>query len=321
MSRTPMGRRIGRGRTLPRSGGEPDVLRRLPRGVEYTAIKGIVAGVPGPLTTVLWTADNRGDPVWAKFKEKTYGAVERALRRQEQAAQRLPEDQRKAEAQRIEGLREALIQQLIEESAVARRGEPPRRISTRWVDPTWPSTPKAEGHPKYTAFIIEAWEARRPHPKLLDSHTLMATPPPWGDPRVSWIDPGRFHEACLSVIRTYCRHLLRRRAGARWRTRREPSGWTVLTQYAIPALYDYLHPFYAVRRYQDRRDPWRRGHYAAALRRDILDILKLERPHVATELTVEDVTSAIQRHLARAAADPPATTSKVASLLAKESQT
>jgi len=279
---------------------EPDVLRRLPLGVEYTAIKAIVSGVPGPLTTILWTANNGGDPVWTRFNSRTYGAVERELRRQEQAVRDLPEDQRKTEEQRLEGLREALIQQLIEETEVVRRGEPARWISTKWVDPTWPSTPKSEGHPKYTAFVIEAWEARRGHAKLLDSRTLMATPPPCGDPRVSWIDPGRFHEVCLSVIRTYFRHLLRRRARARWRTEREPAGWIVLTQCAIPALYAYLHPFYAVRGYRDRQDPRRPGHYAAALRRDILDILKLERPHVATELTVEDVTSAIQRYLARA---------------------
>jgi hypothetical protein len=284
---------------------EPVVIRRLPPGVEYTAIKDIVSGVPGPLTTILWTANNGGDPVWARFNARTYGAVERELRRQEQAVRGLPEDQRKTEEQRLEGLREALIQQLIEETAVVRRGEPARWISTKWTDPTWPSTPKTEGQPNYNAFVIEVWEARRGHVKLLDARTLMATPPPWGDPRVNWIDPRRFHEACLSVIRTYFRHLLRRPAGARWRTKREPAGWIVLTQYAIPALYDYLHRFYAVRGYRDRQDPGRRGHYAAALRRDILDILKLERPHVAAELTVEDVTSAIQRHLAHVASARP----------------
>lgn len=54
---------------------------------------------------------------------------------------------------------------------------------------------------------------------------------------------------------------------AHWRSHREPVGWPLITQYAVPALYDYLRPFYSVRRYRHYRQIEAEGHYPAQLRR------------------------------------------------------
>jgi hypothetical protein len=94
--------------------------------------------------------------------------------------------------------------------------------------------------------------------------------------------------------------VLRLRVGHRWRTEREPAGWPVLTQHAIPHLYDYMLRYYPVRRYtHDRRGP-SAGHFPAALRRDIVDLIKLQCPHLADGLTPNRVTAIIRRYLRHA---------------------
>jgi hypothetical protein len=56
-------------------------------------------------------------------------------------------------------------------------------------------------------------------------------------------------------------------------------------------------PFYPVRHYRDHRQVEGAGHYSAQLRRDITDIIRLELPHLARELTIGRVTAAIQRYV------------------------
>jgi len=89
------------------------------------------------------------------------------------------------------------------------------------------------------------------------------------------------------------------RVGPPWRSNYPPEGWRLITQHAVPALYEYLRPFYRVRRHRriGRKDG--PGLYPARLRQDITDIVRFELRHLAKDLTVPRVTAAIQRHIAR----------------------
>ena len=66
---------------------------------------------------------------------------------------------------------------------------------------------------------------------------------------------------------------------------------------AIPWLYDYLRPFYAVRGYRRGRKRPSAGHYPVKLRQDIRSVLRFERADLASGLTLAHVTAAIQYHL------------------------
>jgi len=79
----------------------------------------------------------------------------------------------------------------------------------------------------------------------------------------------------------------------------------VLTQQVIPRLYDYLRPYYPVRSYHDHRQMRPSGHYPAALRRDMTELIALFCPHLSDGLAVERVTAAIQRHVRRADPNRP----------------
>jgi len=48
----------------------------------------ILEDVPGPLMTTLWVDNQAADDVSRRFQQKTYGAVDRALRRAEAALAR-----------------------------------------------------------------------------------------------------------------------------------------------------------------------------------------------------------------------------------------
>ena len=79
----------------------------------------------------------------------------------------------------------------------------------------------------------------------------------------------------------------------------------MLTRYAIPMLYDYLHPFYPVRSYRKDRSYLTPGHYPRQLFRDIRDILQAEVPHLAADLTEAHVQAVAQRYVQNAAPDRP----------------
>jgi hypothetical protein len=76
-----------------------------------------------------------------------------------------------------------------------------------------------------------------------------------------------------------------------------------VTQRVIPQLYDYLRPFYPVRRYTAGLTEVSPGKYPKALLRSIRDLLVAERPDLAADLTEERVLVAVQRHLQSAAPD------------------
>jgi len=281
---------------------EPAVLQRLPREVEYTFVKAILADVPGPTITAVWTAGDPSDEITRRFRNKTYGAVDRALTRAEEALQRLSPHAETAERSTVQALRQAWVQQVVGETAGLRPNA--MRIVARWTDPDrlgLPLTPTGLDGP---GLVIEVLLTVRSTHFLVERWALPAVLMPWRpDTGVPWVDPDLVNEIYTVLIRTYFRPILGKRVGQRWRTEREPAGWPVLTQFVIPAMYDYLRPYYQTRPYRHHRESRSGGHFPAALRRDITDLIKLECPHLAQALTVARVTAIIQRYLRRAPHD------------------
>src|SRR5215831_770083 len=84
---------------------EPPVLQRLPREIEYTFIKMILADVPGPSMTAAWTDREPGDEISKRFRNKTYGAVDRALRKAEEALRKPAPAEQAAQQELVRWLR------------------------------------------------------------------------------------------------------------------------------------------------------------------------------------------------------------------------
>src|SRR5215813_4078845 len=134
---------------------EPAVLQRLPREVEYTFIKMILADVPGPSMTAAWTDREPGDEISKRFRNKTYGAVDRALRKAEAALRKVPPDEQAARQPQVRSLRHAWAQQVIGETGALVSGT--MRIVTTWADPERlgisPSPTGIDG----PGLVIEVW--------------------------------------------------------------------------------------------------------------------------------------------------------------------
>ena len=286
----------------PPYANEPAVLQRLPREVEYTFIKMILADVPGPSMTASWTVHEPGDEISKRFRNKTYGAVDRALREAEAALRKPAPDEEAAQRAQVRSLRHAWAQQVLGETGALVSGA--MQIVTTWTDPERlgiSPTPTGLDGP---GLVIEVVLTVGKRLSLVERWALPATVMPWRpETGVPWVDPGLVDEIYAVLIRTYFRTILRKKVGQRWRTQREPAGWPTLTQRVIPALYDYLRPYYQARPYRHRRQSRSDGHFPAALRQDITDLLKFECPHLAEALTMERVTAIIQRYLRRAPQD------------------
>lgn len=280
--------------------GEPAVLQRLPREVEYTFLKMILEDVPDPLMTTLWMDNRAADDISKRFQSKTYGAADRALRRAEAALARLPIAEQTDERRKLQVFRHAWVQQ-----AVGETGGLPLKPGIKWVETSWtdparlgvPLTPTGLDGP---GLVIEVRQVARRGSLLRERWGLPATLMPWRPGGVPWVDPHFVDQIYALVVRTHFRSILSRQLGHRWRSHREPAGWPVLTQHVIPKLYDYLRPYYQVRRYRDHRQSRSSGHYPAALRRDMTDLIAFFCPHLSEGLTLERVTAAIQRHVRRA---------------------
>jgi len=262
----------------------------------------ILADVPGPAMTAAWTDREPDDEISKRFRNKTYGAVDRALRKAEAALQKLAPDEEAAQRAQVGSLRHAWAEQVLGETGALVSGA--MRIVTTWTDPERLGIPLTPTGLEGPGLVIEVLRTVRKKLDLIERWALPAMLMPWRpEPGVPWIDPGLVDEIYAVLIRTYFRPILRKRVGQRWRTEREPAGWPILTQYVIPALYDYLRPYYLARPYRHHRQSRSDGHFPAALRRDITDLIKFECPHVAGELTVERVTASIQRYVRRAPQD------------------
>jgi hypothetical protein len=86
---------------------------------------------------------------------------------------------------------------------------------------------------------------------------------------------------------------------------RKPQGWPIYTQSVIPQLYEFLAPYYFIRgHHSEKRDTSlekRKALFPKELLKDMLDILRMEHPHVFELTTVNQLKSSVQRHLAKKA--------------------
>jgi hypothetical protein len=84
---------------------------------------------------------------------------------------------------------------------------------------------------------------------------------------------------------------------------RKPQGWPVFTHIVIPQLYEYLIPYYKKpSHYSERIDsPGRRrpARFPGELVQDMLDLLRMEHPHVFARTTAPQLKSIIQKYLGR----------------------
>ena len=93
------------------------------------------------------------------------------------------------------------------------------------------------------------------------------------------------------------------RAGRGLISARKPQGWPMFTQVIIPQLYEYLIPHYKERPYHSGRiDSLERKRFARfpkPLLQDMLDILRMEHPHIFGATTTPQLKATIQKYLAR----------------------
>jgi hypothetical protein len=279
---------------------EPAVIGRLPSGVEYSYVKFIILALPSPLYVAPWLPTEADDPTWSMFRGKTFRALDRALRRREEqvaAPKHLELGER--ELADTQMLRHLWVQHVL---AAIGQWDPTRRM--RWLTIRFMNQPPGMAPaPKIVtrAWVLEVWGADRRTTRLLDRSVVPPAVPPWGDERVQYYEPQLIDGLTAAIVRRHFPEVMRQRIGRGWRSERNPSGWPMLLRQAIPALYDYLRPFYVARPYRTSLTSPTRGDYPTRLLQDIVDILRLELPHLTSELTVERVQAAVQRHIRRAA--------------------
>ena len=280
---------------------EPVVIRGLPPGVEYTYVKLIILDLPSPLYLAPWLSTDSDDPIWSMFRGKTFRALDRALRLREQRAA-VADDPTAAsqEFPSTQMLRHFWVQHFL-----AALGQWDSNRRTRWLTIRFVNQPPGTAPASKTParfWVLEVWGAGRSTPRLLNRSIVPAAVSPRGDERIPYYDPQLIDGIMAAVLRQHFPEVMRQRIGWRWRSeKRNPSGWPMLLRRAIPTLYDYLRPFYTARRYRKSLTSPTRGDYSTQLLQDIVDILRLELPHLTADLTVERVQAAVQRHIRRAA--------------------
>jgi hypothetical protein len=86
---------------------------------------------------------------------------------------------------------------------------------------------------------------------------------------------------------------------------RKAQGWPMYTRVIIPQLYEFLASRYSSRgHHSEKRDMavvQRKAVFPKELLEDMLDILRMEHPHIFGRATVNQLKATIQRHLARKA--------------------
>jgi hypothetical protein len=289
--------------SVPRAPGEPAVLARLPAAVEYTYIKMILMSVLPAMYWVPWLDPHSTDPTWVRFGRGTFRAVDRILRREEQHLAAAGHGVPTQAHDRLRMLRHLFVQHLVQ---AVRYWDP--ECATRWIEIRLVSPPPDPQRPRrfeYREWVLDAWARRNGMPHMLEQVVVPPGVPPWGDERVLYYDPVLTDARTVEVVRRHFPEVMGQRIGQGWRSERAPGGWPMLTQKVIPALYDYLHPFYPARSYRKEHRFPTSGDYPTQLLQDITDILRLEMPPIAAHLTVERVQAAVQRYLERARPDRP----------------
>lgn len=274
--------------------GEPAFIRRLPAGVEYTLIKMIFIDLPSGLPTLLWAASSESTPLLRTFNERTVRAIVRVVRREEKF-----ETNREYAAL----IRHELVQLCFAELNSPWSPHPELWLSVRLVSPHLFAADHRPPGPSVQHVRITVESTGSAGPTVLDERFVASTPAAW-NASIPFIDSEECDRIILDLVAKHFPRLLNVRVSARWRSKYSPEGWRLITQHIVPQLYDYLRPFYPVRRHRraGRSGP---GQYSAQLRRDITDIVRFELPHLAKKLTVARVTAAIQRYIA-----PPHPTGK-----------
>ena len=268
--------------------GEPAFIRRLPAGVEYTLIKMIFIDLPSALPTLLWAAPSENTPLLRTFNERTVRAIVRVVRREEKS---------ETNRERAARIRHELVQLCLAELNSPWSPHPELSLSVKLVSPHLFAADHRPPGPSVQHVRITVENAGSAGPTVLDERFVASTPAVW-IASIPFIDSEACDRIILDLVAKHFPRLLNVRVSARWRSKYSPEGWPLITQHIVPRLYDYLRPFYPVRRHRraGRSGP---GQYSAQLRRDITDIVRLELPHLAKELTVARVTAAIQRYIAR----------------------
>jgi len=274
------------------------VWDRLPPGVEYTYVKWIALSVPSFLDVLPWLGSASQDGIEIFFRGKTFRALDRALQLAERPVVATEDQTDHAPLQDVAMLRHLFVQHVLRAIGDWDPHGKTRLISIR-LDRATAGTGLAPGH-EHPGLVIEVWNRTRRPPTPLDRTVMSPGPPPWGDARVHYYDPVLLHQLIADVVRRHFPEVMRRRIGQGWRSERDRGGWPMLTQRVIPALYDYLRPFYAFRAYRKALSVRTRGDYPNRLLDDMTDILRAELPHLASELTVARVKAAVQRYVRRA---------------------
>src|SRR6266849_1084889 len=148
--------------------GEPPVIRRLPRGVDYTDIKMIIMSLPSPLTTLVWMGNLAADPIWAAFNGKTLRAIDRRLRRREEAlaaqGQSAPENERTL----VGGLRHHWVLLCMHETNERAPRKRTKWIIVRLIDPARLRPEFQPLGPLEQRIDVEVWKTSRKGPTLFD---------------------------------------------------------------------------------------------------------------------------------------------------------
>jgi hypothetical protein len=267
--------------------GEPALIQRLPAGADYTLIKTIFIDLPSGLSTLLWAASSESTSLLRTFNERTVRAIIRVVRREEKS-----ETNREFAAL----IRHELVQLCLAELNSPWSPHPQLSLSVRLVSPHLFAADHHPPGPSVQHVRITVESTGSAGPIVLDERFVASTPAAW-NASIPFIDSEECDRIIVELVAKHFPRLLNVRVSARWRSKYSPEGWRLITQHIVPRLYDYLRPFYPVRRHRraGRSGP---AKYSAQLRRDITDIVRFELPHLAKKLTLGRVTAAIQRYIA-----------------------
>lgn len=118
-------------------------------------------------------------------------------------------------------------------------------------------------------------------------------------------DPARYGDAYRKAFKSLgiWDLLWKGSAGRGLTSMRKPQGWPVFTQIVIPRLYEYLIHYYKEQgHFSDRVDAPGRSRpalFPRALFQDMLELLRMEHPHVFAQTTVPHLKGVIQKYLDR----------------------